>query len=84
MDKKRAIQIMTKSASLYRDNLEDQKILFLYGIPAEVNKQLEAKEQLARIDAYEATFHRGNFLHLTGVKINTQKIKSAIHFYEKK
>jgi len=36
MDKRRAIQIMTNAAKLYRDNLEDQKLMFLYGIPAEV------------------------------------------------
>ncbi len=40
MDKKRAIQIMTKAAEAYRDNLEDQKVLFLYGIPSEVKRQL--------------------------------------------
>lgn len=28
-------------------------------------------------------FHRYNFLHLTGVKINTSLVASAIHFYEK-
>ena len=27
MNKRRAIQIMTKAAELYRDNLEDQKAL---------------------------------------------------------
>ena len=36
MDKRRAIQIITKAAELYRDNLEDQKVLFLYGVPSEV------------------------------------------------
>ena len=40
MDKRRAIQIMTKAADLYHNNLEDQKILFLYGIPSEVKRQL--------------------------------------------
>lgn len=36
MDKRRAIQIMVKSSELYHLNLEDQKILFLYGMPSEV------------------------------------------------
>jgi hypothetical protein len=36
MDKRRAIQIMTRAAELYSVNLEDQKILFLYGMPREV------------------------------------------------
>ena len=41
MDKRRAIQIMTKAAQLYKEHLEDQKVLFLYGLPKEVNKQLQ-------------------------------------------
>lgn len=32
MDKRRATQIMTKAAQLYKEHLEDQKILFLYGL----------------------------------------------------
>lgn len=84
MDKKRAIQIMTKAAELYKDNLEDQKVLFLYGVPSEIKKQLQQEEKnLCGIKAYEVVFHRYNFLHLTGVKINAKEIKSAIHFYEK-
>lgn len=53
MDKRRAIQIMTKSAQLYHENLEDQKILFLYGIPSEIRKQLQAKEQITKLKQYE-------------------------------
>lgn len=84
MDKKRAIQVITKAAELYRDNLEDEKVLFLYGIPSEVKKQLETKEKnLSSIKAYEVAFHRYNFLHLTGVKLNTKETASAIHFYQK-
>lgn len=36
MDKRRVIHIMTKAAEIYRDNLKDQKVLFLYGMPSEV------------------------------------------------
>ena len=43
MDKRRAIQIMTKAAQLYKEQLEDQKVLFLCGLPKEVNKQLQEK-----------------------------------------
>ena len=32
MDIKQAIRIITKAAKLYEENLEDQKVLFLYGI----------------------------------------------------
>ena len=71
MDKRRAIQIMTKAAEIYRDNLEDQKVLFLYGLPSDVKKQLQTEGKiLLSIQGYEVAFHRYNFLHLTGVKLN--------------
>jgi hypothetical protein len=84
MDKRRAIQIMTRAAELYSVNLEDQKILFLYGMPREVKQQLLSEEKyLSSMKGYEVAFHRSNFLHLTGVKLNSVEVKSAIHFYEK-
>lgn len=84
MDKKRAIQIITKAAEAFKNNLEDQKILFLYGIPSEVNRQLNTEEKiLSSLKAYETAFHRYNFLHLTGVKLNQGSVGSAIHFYQK-
>lgn len=84
MDKRRANQIMAKSAGLYRLNLEDQKILFLYGVASEVRKQLNSEgNRLMDIKSYEVAFHRYNFLHLTGVKANNSGVDSAIHFYEK-
>lgn len=84
MDKRRAIQTMTKAAALYHANLEDQKVVFLYGVPTEVRKQLQAeKGKLFSIKSYEVAFHRYNFLHLTGVKIDSIEVASAIHFYEK-
>lgn len=65
MDKRRVIQIMTKAAKLYRDNLEDQKVLFLYGIPSEMKRELQMKGSvLSSIKGYEVAFHRYNFLHL--------------------
>lgn len=84
MDKRRAIQIITKAAELYRENLEDQKILFLYGIPSEIREQLQREDKkLLAIKSYEVVFHRCNFLHLTGVRLNSREIASSIHFYEK-
>lgn len=84
MDKRHAIQIMTKAAEIYRRNLEDQKILFLYGIPLEVKRQLQTEEKiLSSIRGYEVAFHRCNFLHLTGVRLNKSETASAIHFYQK-
>lgn len=46
MEKRRAIQIMTKAAYIYRNNLEDQKVLFLYGLPSEVKKQLQTEGKI--------------------------------------
>lgn len=84
MDKRRAIQIMTKAAQLYKEHLEDQKALFLYGLPKEVNKQLqESNKILSSVQGYEVVFHRYNFLHLTGVRLNKKETASAIHFYQK-
>lgn len=84
MDKRRAIQIITKAANLYHTNLEDQKILFLYGVPSEIRKQLQTEnKKLLSIKGYEVVFHRYNFLHLTGIRLNSSNVASAIHFYEK-
>ena len=84
MDKRRAIQILTRAAGLYKENLEDKKILFLYGTPAEVKRQLAGNGKcLSFIKKYEVVFHRHNFLHLTGVIPNSTEIASSIHFYEK-
>jgi hypothetical protein len=58
MNKRRAIQIMVNAAELYKENLEDQKVLFLYGVPSEVRKQLIAEsKQLPAMKGYEAAFH---------------------------
>ena len=84
MDKRKAIQIITKAADLYHTNLEDQKILFLYGVPSAVRKQLQGENtKLLSIESSEVAFHRYNFLHLTGVHLNNSNVASAIHFYEK-
>lgn len=75
---------MTKAAEIYRDDLEDQKVLFLYGKSSEVKKQLQTESKmLSSIEGYEVVFLRYNFLHLTGVKLNKNNTASAIHFYQK-
>ena len=77
MDKKKAISIITKAAKLYRDNLEDQKVLFIYGIPKEINVQISNNSDcITGLSYYQTAFHRENFLHLTGVIVNTETIKS--------
>lgn len=53
-------------------------------MPAEVRKQLQSEsERLLSIKGYETAFHRYNFLHLTGVKVDSSSVNSAIHFFEK-
>ena len=84
MNKKKAISIITRAARLYHENLEDQKVLFVYGIPSEIRKQLEdGSDTISGFSFYETVFHRSNFLHLTGVKLNKSTVDSSIHFYEK-
>lgn len=62
MDKRKAIQIIIKAAEIYHKNLEDQKVLFLYGIPKEVKEQILGKRKvLSAISSYEVVFHRQNF-----------------------
>lgn len=59
-------------------------MLFLYGLPSEVTKQLQTEGRiLSAIHGYEVAFHRCNFLHLTGVRLNKGTTVSAIHFYQK-
>lgn len=75
---------MARAAALYHADLEDQKVIFLYGVPAEVRKQLQAGDgRLLSIKGYEVAFHRYNFLHLTGIRLNSSSVASAIHFFEK-
>lgn len=84
MDKRRAIQIMTRATALYHADLEDQKVIFLYGVPAEGRNQLqEGSGMLHSIKSCEVAFYRYNFFHLTGVKADRSSAVSAIHFYEK-
>lgn len=73
---------MTRAVTLY--HAKDQKVIFLYGVPAKVRKQLQAEGgKLLSIKGYEVAFHRYNFLHLTGVRLNSSSVASAIHFFEK-
>ncbi len=84
MDKKKAIAIITRAAKLYHDRLEDQKVLFIYGVPAIISKQInDNKDIITDIHYYEVVFRRTNFLHLTGVTLNKETTKSSINFYEK-
>lgn len=39
---------------------------------------------LSAIKIYEVVFHRYNFLHLMGVRVNYSGVGFAVHFYEKR
>ncbi|MBR1390343.1 MAG: hypothetical protein IJ567_02660 [Lachnospiraceae bacterium] len=53
-------------------------------IKCNIKRQLQTEGKiLSSIQGYEAAFHRYNFLHLTGVKLNKIGTASAIHFYQK-
>ena len=84
MNKAKAIRILTLAAAAYKNNLEDQEVMFLYGVPADIKKFLQkGVVEISAMNYYETVFLRRNFLHLTGVKLNKEKIKSSINFYEK-
>ncbi|MBD5486622.1 MAG: hypothetical protein HDR18_14070 [Lachnospiraceae bacterium] len=84
MNKRKAIQIMANAASLYNRNLNDQKVLFLYGSASEIKKQIRIGDCYdLPLKCYEVAFHRYNFLHLTGAKTNHFNVSSAVYFYEK-
>lgn len=57
--------------------------IFLYGVPVEKKQLQDESRRLDSIKSYEVAFHRYNFLHLTGVRMNGSNTASAIHFYEK-
>lgn len=83
MEKATAIGIISRSAQLYKEHLEDKVVLFVYGSPQEMKKYMNSSmEGEPPLRYYEATFLRRNFDHLTGVK-KAKHIKSSIHFYEK-
>lgn len=59
-------------------------VIFLYGMSAEIRMQLQAESEWPlSIKGCEVAFHRYNFPHLTGVKMNSARVASAIHFFEK-
>lgn len=84
MDKKKVISVVTKAAKIYHDKLEDQKVMFVFGVPTEVRKQIESNQSVINsLEFYEVAFHGANFLHLTGLKMNKAEVETSKHFYSK-
>lgn len=69
MNKKEALSIITNSAKIYHENLENKKIMIVF-----LSKQ-------RKIEYIEAIFLPCHFLHLTGIKITNDNIKSSTEFY---
>ena len=53
MDKKKVIKVLTNAAKLYKEYLENQKVLFVYGLPFEVKKQLNTTNWFFRYVTYK-------------------------------
>lgn len=70
MKKDEAIRIMAECAKLYHENLENHNLLFVFGLP-------QAPEY------FEATFLPRHFLHLTGVELSADRVKSSTDFYDR-
>ena len=70
MKKEQAIKIITDAAKVYRENLENKNLLFIFG----TEKSPEF---------FEASFLPRNFMHLTGVKISENRIFGSVDFYER-
>ena len=46
MDKKKVISIITRAAKLQHENLEDQKVLFVYGTPSEIKPPIDNSKEV--------------------------------------
>lgn len=70
MKKEAAIKIITSCAKIYKENLENKNLLFIFG-------------DLQTPEYFEALFLPRNFLHLTGVKLIESRIFSSKDFYNR-
>ena len=68
--KKEAISTITKCAKLYKDNFMDCNLLFVYF------------DKSKKVATLEVLFEKSNFLHLTGLTLNSKELK-AKYFFEK-
>ena len=64
IDKKKLIQYISECAKLYKDNLQNKNIMFVYYTGK-------------KIDYIETKFTASNFLHLTGLKLLNKKITAG-------
>ncbi len=71
--KQQAVSIIVNCAKKYKECLEGYQLLFLL------------KDKHKNISSLEVEFNSYNFLHLTGIKLNTEihRCKSLLHIDEK-
>jgi len=69
MNKQNALKIILNCSKTYHENLENKNIMYII------------QDKLGRITSLETVFLSRNFLHLTGLKIVNNKIKSSVDFY---
>lgn len=68
MKKEDAIKILTMCAKGYQKNLENRNLLFIF-------------QNTMKLDCFETLFLARHYLHLTGIEILANKIKSSTDFY---
>ena len=69
MNKKIALKCVLDCSTLYHNNLENRNIIFIL------------QDKSKKFSSIEITFLPDNFLHLTGLKLVNNKIKTASNFY---
>lgn len=67
MDKDNALKIIVTCAKIYKENLLNKNVLFVYG-------------SLANINYIETLFLQRHFLHLTGVHVQSKRLSSTEFF----
>ena len=70
MQKKDIIRLVVSGAEEYHTHLENRNLMFFFGSP-------DAPETM------EAVFHPRNFLHLTGLRLYPNRIRSSTEFYNR-
>ena len=70
MNMAQAIQILEHCAGEYQKNLENKNVMFVF------------RNDRKQLEFLETTFHAKHFLHLTGIDILPNRIRSAQEFYK--
>lgn len=69
MTKQEALNIVLNCSKIYHKNLENKNVVFIY------------EKEYNEYDYIETNFFPHNFLHLTGLNLIKNRIKSSVDFY---